>query len=928
MRYRLLFCLARAAGKNAGRFLLSLAPGGEVLYDIAVDTWEEYMHDARGDALRAELEAIAQASGDELRQAVGEAVDAAAADQPPEVREALGAYLTQLPAAVRRSLRRPSDPGGVTAPPGLALRRADDLLQFLPSRPPRFKPGERPLPGVDWELEELVGVGGFGEVWKARHPYLKSKPPVALKFCLDAQAVAALRNEAGILDRVMQHGRHAGIVPLLHTYLSADPPCLEYEFVEGGDLAGLIQEMHARGKVKPEIANRLLAKLAETVAFAHRAEPPIVHGDLKPANVLVRRTADGKVALRITDFGIGGLAAAQAARETRQPTRSRHELLTEAVRGAYTPLYAAPEQMHRRPGDHADPRDDVHALGVIWYQMLTGDLDMMSIPPDWREQLTERGVSEDIIRLVGACLAPKAEKRPATAGALVEQIDVANLPMLELVDDGPRVKPGKPRPAPGPPTPRPPAAERPTAKPGPKTTPAPAPAPHKPPTVRRPAAETTQRVAETVPVARSSRAWWAGGCAAAAIVGLVVLAIGGLVLRSWWVDSQSRLQQAKAAGDKEKVPALVADLAPKATATEPIKAPAPSPTFKDPPKSTKESASPIFAPPPKVPAVPEFKPPPPKVPAVPAVRRAGLAIAYMGTPKSFADQWGLRGATGLPQIVLVHAGGGGEKMGLQGNDIVLRVNGRDVLAVGQAEAAIKAIPLGDTAELTVIRQGKERTLSGPNVTEFSVKEEMTRLIALAADDPALQALVGYFYSMGTELPHSDTEAVKWFRKSAENGNAIGQMNLAYHYENGLGLPKLDDEALRWYRKAADQNNSMALNNLGYAYAVGRLGLPKDYAKAIDLYRKAADLGNGLAMSNVGWCYEAGQGVKKDEVEAVRWYKKSAARDDPMGQCNLGVMYSRGGGGLAMDINEAIRLYRVAAAQGNKNAQQNLRNLGQ
>ena len=53
------------------------------------------------------------------------------------------------------------------------------------------------------------------------------------------------RNEAGVLDRVMQKGRHAGIVPLLHTYLSADPPCLEYEYVEGGDLTGLIQEMHA-----------------------------------------------------------------------------------------------------------------------------------------------------------------------------------------------------------------------------------------------------------------------------------------------------------------------------------------------------------------------------------------------------------------------------------------------------------------------------------------------------------------------------------------------------------------------------------------------------------------------------------------------------------------------------------------------------------
>jgi serine/threonine protein kinase len=299
-----------------------------------------------------------------LKQAIAQAVDEVAANQPAEVQESLAAYLARVPSAIRRSLRRPSDPGGTTMPPSQAVRDAGDLVPFLPARLPRFKAGDRPLPGVDWELEELAGVGGFGEVWKARHPYLKSKPPVALKFCLDPAAGAALRNEAGVLDRVMQKGRHAGIVPLLHTYLSADPPCLEYEYVEGGDLTGLIQEMHARGPAKPEVANRLLLRLAEVVAFAHRAEPPIVHGDLKPANVLVRRTAEGKVMLRVIDFGIGGIAAARAAQEVRQPTRSRPQLLTEAVRGAHTPLYASPEQqgfladVQGRPGDRDLGRQD------------------------------------------------------------------------------------------------------------------------------------------------------------------------------------------------------------------------------------------------------------------------------------------------------------------------------------------------------------------------------------------------------------------------------------------------------------------------------------------------------------------------------------------------------------------------------------------
>jgi hypothetical protein len=263
---RFLYCLARAVVKNGFKILADAVPFGGALYDVAVDTWQEHRQGRAGEpaakpeaALAGELQGLAQAPAGQVRREVAEAVQQAAGDQPPELQLALSSYLTQVPAMVRRVSRRPSDPTGTTVPPALAPRRPEDLLSFLPPKPLRFKVGDRPLPGIDWELEELLGVGGFGEVWKARNPKYKGLV-AALKFCLDVRAAAALDNEAEKLDRVMQHGRHAGIVPLRQVYLKADPPCLEYEFVEEGDLTGLIQELHSRGEATPDTVARNAAE--------------------------------------------------------------------------------------------------------------------------------------------------------------------------------------------------------------------------------------------------------------------------------------------------------------------------------------------------------------------------------------------------------------------------------------------------------------------------------------------------------------------------------------------------------------------------------------------------------------------------------------------------------------------------------------------
>jgi formylglycine-generating enzyme required for sulfatase activity len=407
--------LLNAAGVGlAGEFVI------EVLPDVARDAWSWWSQGRSDTERRAEVEALVRASAPELQLAVSELVGELAPREPPEVCEALASYLRQVPPTIRHSLRRPEDPTGTTLPARLSFRQAEDLLPFLPPRLPRFKPGDVPLAGVDWQLEELLGVGGFGEVWRARNPNMASAPPVALKFCLDPPSAKVLRNEAKLLDRLMLQGKHPGIVPLRQTYLNAEPPCLEYEYIAGGDLAGLVHEWHRhRQGPAPLQAAQVMRRLAKIVAFAHRLEPPIVHRDLKPANILVQRTTDGSLALRIADFGNGGVAASHAIRQTMRGT-TQAQLLVSSVRGACTPLYASPQQLR---GADADPCDDVYALGVIWYQLLTGDLSAgRPGGTRWPKRLAEQGMPVPLVDLLGSCFEDNPDDRPRNAAVLADQL--------------------------------------------------------------------------------------------------------------------------------------------------------------------------------------------------------------------------------------------------------------------------------------------------------------------------------------------------------------------------------------------------------------------------------------------------------------------------------------------------------------------------
>jgi formylglycine-generating enzyme required for sulfatase activity len=412
-------CIGQAMIAKGLKALLLEIPFGGLVLEVAADAIERISKEEPAERdRRASLQELVQAPAGEVQQEAAAAARLAAADQPPEVQQRLAGYLMQVPDVARQSLSRREDPTGKTVPAGRPLTQRDDLLPLLPTRVPRFKEHERPEGVGGWELVQLLGVGGFGEVWKARKLYVDD---VALKFCLVADALPdardRLRHEAAVVSKVMGQGRHPGIVKLQDTYFDADPPCLVYEYVAGGDLAVAIRRWHHQPPADlVERVTRTMLELADIVAFAH--QHGVVHRDLKPANILLQPQAGGEDSLRVTDFGIGGVATDQAMVETKTGLTQATDQIT-ALRGAYTPLYASPEQIR---GEPAHPRDDVYALGVIWLQMLTGDMGMMSIPADWQRELAERGVTAPVLQVLEKCLAAKAERRLASAAVLLDAL--------------------------------------------------------------------------------------------------------------------------------------------------------------------------------------------------------------------------------------------------------------------------------------------------------------------------------------------------------------------------------------------------------------------------------------------------------------------------------------------------------------------------
>ena len=179
-----------------------------------------------------------------------------------------------------------------------------------------------------------------------------------------------------------------------------------------------------------------------------------------------------------------------------------------------------------------------------------------------------------------------------------------------------------------------------------------------------------------------------------------------------------------------------------------------------------------------------------------------------------------------------------------------------------------------------------------------------------------------FYYGRNGVSRDYAEAVKWYRKAAEQGSADALCNLGYCYEFGCydfeGVSPNITEAVKWYRKAVEQGSARALFRLGFCYKLGN-GVSEDSAEALKLYRKAAEQGDVLAQYELGQCYLFADSVPRDYLEAFKWYRMAAEQGSADAQCRVGEFYELGNG-VSQDLEEAVKWYRKAAEQGDANGQ--------
>ena len=263
----------------------------------------------------------------------------------------------------------------------------------------------------EYVLEQLLGAGTFGEVWQARHHVWKDER-VAIKLPTEPEYVRYLQREG-----VVVHGiRHPNIVRVLGLDPFCDTPYLVMELVKGPALADVLRE-NPRG-LPPETVLVVLRGILNAIAAAHQAD--VVHRDLKPGNVLLNLDNRPLSALRVEDVKVGDFGLGFSNADTLRSMVEQSASIERDRHGAEiagTLAYMAPEL---RDGAQApSPLTDLYSLGVILFEMLTGERPAGAELPSTLRADTPPGLDEIFRRLYA-----RFDHRYASAAAVLGDLEL------------------------------------------------------------------------------------------------------------------------------------------------------------------------------------------------------------------------------------------------------------------------------------------------------------------------------------------------------------------------------------------------------------------------------------------------------------------------------------------------------------------------
>ena len=720
----------------------------------------------------------------------------------------------------------------------------------------------------DYTIEEVLGHGGFGIVYKARHKeldhvvaikeYLPSELAVREGSTIRAKSVECETHFADGLRRFREEAKaliefqqHPSIVDCREFFRANGTAYLVMEYVEGLPLSGLLRQREAAGQPFTEYDLLAIAiPLAQGLAHIHRAG--VIHRDIKPANILVRRADQQPV---LIDFGAAKQAVAEHSRSL----------------APYTDGYAALEQV---AAGQLGPWTDLYGYGAVLWRMVAGG----NRPWDPPNPVKAEGRANARVRQADD---PLPTAKELGAGRFAEQLLEAIDGCLQLRDTD-RIRESDA------------VVQMLQGKGG----------EHQQAATAEQEAEVgndvdlPDSVSEGARTGRLSvrRAWKIVG-AVAAITAAVTLATVSLIPRNESSETPSRWSFSI---EVEPSTATIALL----NGPEEYR----QGMLLGPGQYEIEVSAPGFAT--HRERVTHLEPE-----TLHKVQLERLPVVESGLAQTQSDA-----ATQASDLTVEQ-----ERVPAKVAD------GKQPPEEPRLEPIQTASEERLEMANSTTMESEQVSREGSNASKTVVTDRAVASDAEKTDAEGVPPSncgtgaqgwadcfeLGESYREGIGVPRDTARAAEYYKQACEGGYAAGCGALGYSYSTGEGVELDKIRAAELYRLACVGGDARGCYNLGVAYNLG-LGVPQDPAHAAELYRRACEVGYAEGCRNFGVMYDRGEGVKQDQARAVELYDRACEGGDTEGCYNLGVSY-RDGTGVGQDQVRAVELHGRACEGGHMTA---------